>query len=129
MYMMPQKTATIAVPLLYLTAKLAYAQPTLLPGRIPNQPKWLGRKSSNYRFFVCVQNVSEKQWKDAILTRLWDRGRPYSHRAAKDSSASRSDTWPVFKYYDMEHLLRLAMPTGGIGTGSVSLGGQGDLRD
>jgi uncharacterized protein (DUF608 family) len=37
--------------------------------------------------------------------------------------------WPVLKYYDATHLARIAMPIGGIGTGTVSLGGRGDLRD
>ncbi|MBT3401386.1 MAG: hypothetical protein HN420_15520, partial [Rhodospirillaceae bacterium] len=37
--------------------------------------------------------------------------------------------WPVLKSYDAEHLLRIALPIGGIGTGTVSLGGPGDLRD
>ena len=37
--------------------------------------------------------------------------------------------WPVLKYYDQEHLARIALPLGGIGTGTVSLGGRGDLRD
>ncbi|HSW00276.1 MAG TPA: GH116 family glycosyl-hydrolase [Sedimentisphaerales bacterium] len=37
--------------------------------------------------------------------------------------------WPVLKEYDQEHLARIAMPLGGIGTGTVSLGGRGDLRD
>ena len=37
--------------------------------------------------------------------------------------------WPVLKRYDSNHLLRIAMPLGGIGTGTVSLGGRGDLRD
>ncbi|MDA0989545.1 MAG: GH116 family glycosyl-hydrolase [Verrucomicrobia bacterium] len=31
--------------------------------------------------------------------------------------------------YDGDHLARIAMPPGGIGTGTVSLGGRGDLRD
>ncbi len=37
--------------------------------------------------------------------------------------------WPVLKHYDQAHLRRIALPLGGIGTGTVSLGGRGDLRD
>jgi non-lysosomal glucosylceramidase len=37
--------------------------------------------------------------------------------------------WPVLKKYDEQHLARIALPLGGIGTGTVSLGGRGDLRD
>ena len=37
--------------------------------------------------------------------------------------------WPVVKHYDQDHLLRIALPLGGIGTGTVSLGGRGELRD
>jgi len=36
--------------------------------------------------------------------------------------------WPVLKCYDQDHLARIALPLGGIGTGTVSLGGRGDLR-
>lgn len=39
------------------------------------------------------------------------------------------DSWPVLRSYDSNHLARIAMPLGGIGTGTVSLGGRGDLRD
>jgi uncharacterized protein (DUF608 family) len=35
----------------------------------------------------------------------------------------------VLKEYDQDHLARIALPLGGIGTGTVSLGGRGDLRD
>jgi len=38
-------------------------------------------------------------------------------------------TWPVLHHYDPDHLSRIALPLGGIGTGTVSLGGRGDLRD
>jgi len=37
--------------------------------------------------------------------------------------------WPILKHYDRDHLARIALPLGGIGTGTVSLGGRGDLRD
>lgn len=37
--------------------------------------------------------------------------------------------WPVLTRYENEHLLRVALPIGGIGTGTVSVGGRGDLRD
>ncbi|MDR3261551.1 MAG: hypothetical protein LBT78_06915 [Tannerella sp.] len=37
--------------------------------------------------------------------------------------------WPVLKSYDRDHLFRIALPLGGIGTGTVSLGGRGELRD
>ena len=37
--------------------------------------------------------------------------------------------WPVLTRYDSDHLARIALPLGGIGTGTVSLGGRGNLRD
>ncbi len=37
--------------------------------------------------------------------------------------------WPVLKTYDQNHLFQVALPLGGIGTGTVSLGGRGELRD
>ncbi len=37
--------------------------------------------------------------------------------------------WPVLKHYDQDHILQVALPLGGIGTGTVSLGGRGELRD
>ena len=37
--------------------------------------------------------------------------------------------WPILTSYDQDHLTRIAMPLGGIGTGTVSLGGRGQLLD
>ena len=38
-------------------------------------------------------------------------------------------TWPVLKTYDQEHIQKIKMPVGGIGTGTVSLTGRGSLED
>ncbi len=38
-------------------------------------------------------------------------------------------SWPVLKSYDQDHLYQIALPLGGIGTGTISLGGRGELRD
>ncbi|HPT20863.1 MAG TPA: GH116 family glycosyl-hydrolase [Bacteroidales bacterium] len=43
--------------------------------------------------------------------------------------AQSSTDYPVLKHYDKDHLLNIALPLGGIGTGTVSLGGRGELRD
>ena len=37
--------------------------------------------------------------------------------------------WPVLKTYEGKYINKVAMPLGGIGTGTVSVGGKGDLRD
>lgn len=49
--------------------------------------------------------------------------RPEIQRILQDPS------WPTLRHYDRDHLERLAMPIGGVGTGCVSLMGNGALRD
>ena len=40
-----------------------------------------------------------------------------------------TDSWPTLKVYDQNHLRKIGLPLGGIGTGTVSLGGRGNLHD
>ena len=47
----------------------------------------------------------------------------------KPEYASSGNDWPVLKRYSQNKLARIALPLGGIGTGTISLGGRGDLRD
>jgi len=44
-------------------------------------------------------------------------------------SSFTGDRVLMLKSYDGDHLLNIALPLGGIGTGTVSLGGRGELRD
>jgi hypothetical protein len=45
------------------------------------------------------------------------------------SNAQKQNSWPVLNTYDQEHIDRIAMPAGEIGTGTVSLSAYGALID
>ena len=49
--------------------------------------------------------------------------------ASSATVAAGGGEWPVARHFDGDHLLRVALPMGGIGCGSVSLSGRGDLVD
>ena len=44
-------------------------------------------------------------------------------------AGAQDGRWPVARSFDGDHLLHLALPMGGIGCGSVSLSGRGELVD
>lgn len=46
-----------------------------------------------------------------------------------NSASLSTSNWPVLTRYDKDHLRRIALPLGGIGTGTISLGGRGNLHD
>lgn len=46
-----------------------------------------------------------------------------------NNSFSQQKNWSILKTYQGEHLKRIAMPVGGLGTGTVSLTGNGALQD
>ncbi|MBM3235446.1 hypothetical protein FJZ31_04030 [Candidatus Poribacteria bacterium] len=48
---------------------------------------------------------------------------------SKTEDKHKKTKWPVLTHYDKEHLSQIAFPLGGIGTGTISLGGRGQLRD
>lgn len=45
------------------------------------------------------------------------------------NAQDKNNDWPVLKTYDQDHIQKIKMPVGGIGTGTVSLTGRGSLED
>nr|WP_299070139.1 GH116 family glycosyl-hydrolase [uncultured Allomuricauda sp.] len=48
---------------------------------------------------------------------------------AYHTGIAQQSQWPVLKTYDQEHIQKIKMPIGGIGTGTISLTGRGSLED
>jgi non-lysosomal glucosylceramidase len=42
---------------------------------------------------------------------------------------SQQNAWPVLKHYEGRFIEKIAMPVGGIGTGNISIGGNGQWKD
>ena len=42
---------------------------------------------------------------------------------------SQTKEWPVLKHYEGNNIYKIAMPIGGIGTGGISVGGNGQWKD
>ena len=67
--------------------------------------------------------------KTIVFLSIFLLGLPGFTQIQDNSTANgQSAEWPVLKHYDQDHLLNIALPLGGIGTGTVSLGGRGELR-
>jgi non-lysosomal glucosylceramidase len=45
------------------------------------------------------------------------------------SAFSQQTAWPVIKHYEGKFIEKIAMPVGGIGTGNISIGGNGQWKD
>ena len=54
---------------------------------------------------------------------------PKTLQSAEATAAGEQPEWPVLTEYTGENLREIAFPLGGIGTGSIALGGRGNLRD
>ncbi|PWU00452.1 MAG: hypothetical protein C5B52_08820 [Bacteroidetes bacterium] len=44
-------------------------------------------------------------------------------------SFTQTKEWPVLKHYEGNNIYKIAMPVGGIGTGAISIGGNGQWKD
>src|SRR5689334_19126298 len=90
------------------------------------------KSSLTRREFVAAASLAAVSASIASPTTVSDaqpRVRNSALSRAFDTSTPPSPDWPVLARYDAKHLTRIAMPIGGIGAGTISLGGRGDLRD
>ena len=77
---------------------------------------------------VLIVFIVAQRWIIEALTRSGLKADLSTHKSGKIMS-SLNYQLPVLKHYDQQHLRRIALPLGGIGTGTVSLGGRGNLLD
>jgi non-lysosomal glucosylceramidase len=50
-------------------------------------------------------------------------------RAQSTAGSEQTPAWPVLKHYEGHFIDKIAMPIGGIGTGDISIGGNGQWKD
>ena len=70
----------------------------------------------------------QKKWVTLVLSLLLIISTGVKGETFETMEISKEKKWPVLKTYDQDHLARLALPIGGIGTGTISLMGNGALR-
>ena len=89
------------------------------------------RKGTSYQRREFLKKVTAG---GALATtgRLFAAGEETPPRGAQGTSAAGSSPVPQITYpraFSGPHLKMIAFPLGGIGTGTISLGGRGQLRD
>jgi len=82
-------------------------------------------------FFNTIQKYNLKMYKNRLKQTGFKTNSTYFSKGIimKTTSPGKNEQWPVLTSYTSPFLSKIAMPIGGIGTGTVSLGGRGDLRD
>jgi non-lysosomal glucosylceramidase len=57
------------------------------------------------------------------------RDTPSRDTVSRDTASRDTAFWPVLKHYEGAYIDKIAMPVGGIGTGDISIGGNGQWKD